>query len=276
MPMIAPSIGAAMLRFASWRGIFATQAVLATAALLVSWRLYRETATERVSGHFFALMARYGRLAANTRYVLAVTVMGLIVGPFFGFIGLASFVYTKIYGLSNEAFGLLFGLNALMGMSGAFASTRITKWMSDTALLTICLIGGLVGGAVVLLCGGWHYATFAAGMCLVTFFCGMSRPLSNHLILEQVRTDIGSASSFIVFYHFMVGAICMKIVTAPWHSPIRAFGVLAVLVPVTVLAIWPLLLRLLRMPRAGAGPSGMAGRTLSSDSEEDHPQVLRT
>jgi DHA1 family bicyclomycin/chloramphenicol resistance-like MFS transporter len=104
----------------------------------------------------------------------------------------------------------------------------------------------------------------------------MSRPLSNHLILEQVRTDIGSASSFIVFYHFMVGAICMKIVTAPWHAPIRAFGVLAVLVPVTVLAIWPLLLRLLRMPRADAGPLGMAGRTLSPDSEEDHPQVLRT
>lgn len=245
MPMIAPSIGAAMLRFASWRGIFVTQAVLAAAALLVSWRLYRETAVERVSGRFLSLMGRYGRLAKNTRYVLAVAVMGLIVGPFFGFIGFASFVYTKIYGLSNEVFGLLFGLNALMGMSGAFASTRITKWMSDTALLTVCMVGGLLGGAVVLLWGGRHYATFAAGMCLVTFFCGMSRPLSNHLILEQVRTDIGSASSFIVFYHFMVGAVCMKIVTAPWRDPIRAFGVLAVTMPILILTIWPLLLRLL-------------------------------
>lgn len=245
MPMIAPSIGAGMLRFASWRGIFITQAILAAAALLVSWKLYRETAVERVSGHFLALMARYGRLATNTRYVLAVTVMGLIVGPFFGFIGFASFVYTKIYGLSNEVFGLLFGLNALMGMAGAFASTRITKWMSDTALLTVCLVGGLVGGAVVLLWGGWHYATFAAGMCLVTFSCGMSRPLSNHLILEQVRTDIGSASSFIVFYHFMVGAICMKIVTSPWRDPVRAFGVLALVMPIVILMIWPFLLRLL-------------------------------
>lgn len=243
MPMIAPSIGAAMLRFASWRGIFITQAILAAAALLVSWQFYRETAVERVSGRFVALMGRYGRLAKNTRYVLAVTVMGLIVGPFFGFIGFASFVYTQIYGLSNETFGLLFGLNALMGMSGAFASTHITKWMSDTALLTICMIGGLVGGAVVFLWGGWHYAIFAAGMCLVTFFCGMSRPLSNHLILEQVRTDIGSASSFIVFYHFMVGAVCMKIVTAPWRDPIRAFGLLAVAMPIVILTIWPFLLR---------------------------------
>jgi DHA1 family bicyclomycin/chloramphenicol resistance-like MFS transporter len=244
-PMIAPSIGAAMLEFAHWRGIFVTQATLASLVLLVSWRLYRETAAERVSGHFLALMGRYAWLARNTRYILTVTVMGLIVGPFFGFIGFASIVYIKIYGLSSQAFGLLFGLNALMGMSGAFASTRITKRMSDTALLTICLIGGVVGGAVVLICGGRHYAAFATGMCLVTFFCGMSRPLSNHLILEQVRTDIGSASSFIVFYHFMVGAVCMKIVTAPWHAPIRAFGVLALVTPVVVLAIWPFLLRLL-------------------------------
>jgi DHA1 family bicyclomycin/chloramphenicol resistance-like MFS transporter len=245
MPMIAPSIGAGMLRFANWRGIFLTQAVLAVAALLASWRVYRETAVERVRGRFLALMGRYAWLARNTRYILAVMVMGLIVGPFFGFIGFSSFVYQKIFGLSDTTFGLLFGLNALMGMSGAFASTRITKWVSDTTLLTICMIGGVVGGAILLLCGGWHYAAFAAGMCLVTFSCGMSRPLSNHLILDQVRTDIGSASSFIVFYHFMVGAVCMKIVTAPWRAPIRAFGVLALVMPVVVLAIWPLLLHLL-------------------------------
>jgi DHA1 family bicyclomycin/chloramphenicol resistance-like MFS transporter len=254
-PMIAPSIGAAMLRFASWRGIFITQAVLGGIVLAASWRFYRETVAERVTGHFFALMGRYGRLAGNTRYILAIMVMGLIVGPFFGFIGFASFVYTKVFGLSNLAFGLLFGLNALMGMAGAFASTRITKWMSDTALLTICMIGGLAGGAVVLLWGGWHYATFAAGMCLVTFFCGMSRPLSNHLILEQVRTDIGSASSFIVFYHFMVGAVCMKIVTASWRDPVRAFGVLALAMPIVVLAIWPFLLRMLGTPsEVASGP----------------------
>jgi DHA1 family bicyclomycin/chloramphenicol resistance-like MFS transporter len=51
-------------------------------------------------------------------------------------------------------------------------------------------------------------------VCVVTFFCGMSRPLSNNLILEQVRHDIGSASSFVVFYQFLVGAACVRVVTA--------------------------------------------------------------
>ncbi|MGE5296585.1 MAG: multidrug effflux MFS transporter [Solirubrobacterales bacterium] len=248
MPMIAPSIGAAMLRFANWRGIFIAQAVLAAAALIASWRVYRETAVERVEGHFFSLIGRYGRLAGNLRYILTVTVMGLIVGPFFGFIGFAPIVYIKIHGLSSQAFGLLFGLNALMGMLGAFTCTRITRVFSDTALLTACLIGCVLGGAFLLLFGGLHFAAFAAGMCLVTFSGGMSRPLSNHLILEQVRTDIGSASSFIVFYQFMVGALCMRFVTAPWKAPVRVFGLVAVIVPVVILAIWPFLLRMLKKP----------------------------
>jgi len=257
-PMIAPSIGAAMLKFANWRGIFVTQAVLGVVVLLASWRLYRETATERVSGHFFSLMGRYGRLARNGRYLLAVTSMGLIIGPFYAFIAFASIVYIKIYDLSNLVFALLFGLNALMGMSGAFVCTRITRWMSDTVLLTVCLVGCVAGGAGLLLFGGLHYLAFAACMCCVTFFCGMSRPLSNHLILDQVRTDIGSASSFIVFYQFMVGALCMRLVTASWQTPIRVFGLLAVCAPLAVLAIWPVLLWMLGKPRESDLVAGRA------------------
>ena len=51
-PMIAPSIGATLLKFANWRVIFVTQALLGGAVLLGSWRLYRETAVERVAGRF--------------------------------------------------------------------------------------------------------------------------------------------------------------------------------------------------------------------------------
>jgi len=171
--------------------------------------------------------------------------MGLILGPFYGFIAFSSIVYIQLYGLPNHVFSLLFGINAAMGMLGAFVCTRVTRFVSDTLLLTVCLIGCIVGGAAVLVWGGWHYVAFAAGMGVYTFFCGMSRPLSNNLILEQVHHDIGSASSFIVFYQFMVGAVCMRIVSASWERPIVVFGILSVLLPAVVLLFWPALLRLL-------------------------------
>jgi MFS transporter, DHA1 family, multidrug resistance protein len=247
--MVAPTVGSTLLWFSSWRAIFAVQAVLGGALLLASWRLYRETAAERIAGHLLTLMGRYVHLARNHRYILSVMAMGLIAGPFFGFIAFAPIIYIQIYGLSNRAFSVLFGLNALMGMCGAFVCTRAMRTLPDVVLLTICFVGCATGGAGILAWGGLHPAAFAAAMCTVTFCCGMSRPLSNHLILEQVRRDIGSASSFLVFYQFMVGALCMKIVTAPWQAPIRVFGIVAVVMPVVVLAIWPLLLHLLRTPQ---------------------------
>lgn len=248
-PMIAPLLGTVLLRLWDWRAIFVVQGALGGLLLLASWRLYRETAAERITGHLLRLMGRYVHLARNHRYTLSVMAMGLIVGPFFGFIAFAPILYIQIFGLSNRTFSLLFGLNALMGMSGAFVCTRLMKILPDTVLLTVCLIGCAAGGAGIFAWGGWHPAAFAAAMCTVTFCCGMSRPLSNHLILEQVQHDIGSASSFLVFYQFMVGAVCMRIVTAAWQAPIRVFGLVALLLPALVLAVWPLLLRLLRTPQ---------------------------
>jgi MFS transporter, DHA1 family, multidrug resistance protein len=253
-PMVAPTVGSLLLSLASWRAIFGVQATLGGALLLASWRLYRETGTERIAGRLLQLMGRYVHLARNYRYALSVMAMGLLLGPFFGFIAFAPIVYIQIYGLSNRTFGLLFGLNALMGMCGAFVCTRMMKVLSDTVLLTACFVGCAAGGAGILIGGGWHPGAFAAAMCVMTFFCGVSRPLSNHLILEQVRRDIGSASSFLVFYQFMVGALCMRIVTAPWHAPIRVFGLVALLMPTMVLALWPLLLHLLRTPSAAVSP----------------------
>jgi DHA1 family bicyclomycin/chloramphenicol resistance-like MFS transporter len=195
-------------------------------------------------------MGRYRRLIANHRYFLSTVAMGLIAGPFFGFIGFSSIVYIRIFGLSAQMFALLFGLNALTAMCGSFTCTRVMRHLSDKVLISVCLVGCTAAGAGVLVFGSSHYLTFAGLMGTFTFCCGMSRPLSNNLILQQVDHDIGSASSFIVFYQFLVAAICMKLVTIEWSRPIAAFGVMTLSLPAVVLAIWPFLIRMLS--RAGA------------------------
>ncbi len=249
-PAVAPSVGAVLLDWFNWRVIFLTQGFLGSVALLVSLA-YRETAAERVMERLLGLFGRYRYVVANRRYLYSNMAMGLILGPFYAFIAFSPIVYIQIFGLSERAFGLLFGINALMSMAGAFVCTRVMGYFSDTVLLTACLIGCTLAGAGILVLGSWHYLAFAAFMCAITFFCGMSRPLSNHLILQQVQRDIGSASSFIVFYQFMVGAICMRIVTADRAHPIFVFGLVALLLPAAVLAIWPFLLWML-----DAGPAG--------------------
>ncbi|MBN1360668.1 MAG: Bcr/CflA family efflux MFS transporter [Sedimentisphaerales bacterium] len=144
-PMIAPMIGAALLRFSRWRAIFALQAALVGGTLLMSLG-YVETAAERLHGPVLALLGRYRLLARNRRYMLTTAAMGLILGPFYGFIAFAPIVYIQIFGLSNQAFSLLFGANALMSMLGAFTCTRVMKFWSDALLLTVCLVGCAAAG----------------------------------------------------------------------------------------------------------------------------------
>jgi DHA1 family bicyclomycin/chloramphenicol resistance-like MFS transporter len=242
MPMLAPLIGSFLMRYISWRAIFFVQGGLATIALAASLK-YRETLSKAFEGSIVNVLSRYLVLVRNKNFMLTNKSMGLILGPFYGFISFSTIVYIKIFGLSPHAFSLLFGLNALMSMSGAFTCTRLTRYLPDAALITLCLAGCLTGGLGILFFGHYHFMAFSLSMCLFSFCCGVSRPLSNNLILEQVQTDIGSASSFIVFYQFIVGSICMAVASVNWRHPILAFGLMASMMPLAVLISWSVLCR---------------------------------
>ena len=245
-PMVAPMIGAMLLKFVSWRAIFISQGALTIVTLLISLR-YKETLTSPLTQKLFRLFGRYAKLFGNQNYLLCNNAMGIIVGPFMGYVAFSSIVYISLYHLSEQVFSLLFGINAMISMAGAFLSTRLTKYFSDVRILTVCFIGYACSGVGIMLLGHIHYLFFAGFMGGISFCLGLSRPLSNHLILEQVNEDIGSASSFIVFYQFIIGSICMAVATADWTHPIIIFGVLATIVPLLVLLLWPLLLHRLRL-----------------------------
>jgi DHA1 family bicyclomycin/chloramphenicol resistance-like MFS transporter len=245
-PILAPSIGSFVLHFLSWRFIFVVQALAASVTLTISMG-YTETLPQKTVGSFLQMADRYRVLVLNRRYILAVSIMGLIAGPFFGYLAFSSIVYMKLYGLSSQAFSVLFAASALSGISGGFACTLLTGRISDSRLVTICLVGATAGGLGVLLFGSLHYLAFAVPICMFIFFSGMSRPLSSHIILEQVDADIGSASSFMIFYNFLLGAGCMALATASWPRPILAFGIMSVAMPAAVLCLWPVLLRLIEV-----------------------------
>lgn len=244
MPMIAPMIGSLILEFTSWRAIFIMQAALASISLFSTFA-YQESAHALVKGNLIYTFSRYTRLIRNRAYLLSNTLMGIILGPFYGHIAFSPIVYMTLFSLSKRSFSLMFGLNALSAMAGSFVCARLSQRFSVTRLLTIAIVGCIAGGMGMLLVGAMHVYLFAAMMLTISFFCGVSRPLSNHLVLEQVDEDIGSASSFLVFYQFIIGSLCMWYATQPWPMPILAFGLMALFIPSLVLILWPVLLKLL-------------------------------
>lgn len=244
-PMVSPMIGATILRFGNWHWIFIAQGMIVFMAFLSSLQ-YQETLQHPITGNVFQVYGRYLALFKNQNFMLANLSMGMLPAPIFGYVAFSAIAYIKLFHLSEQMFSVLFGMNAFMSMSGAYTCTRLNKRISDDWLITLCILGCVAGGGSLLLFGSMHYLAFAAGMAIFTFFCGMSRPLNSNLILEQVNRDIGSASSMMVFYQFILGAACMAIVTIKTDHPIRNFGCLVFSITFLVLLIWPFLSRWLK------------------------------
>lgn len=236
-PMLAPSLGAAFLRIGSWRAIFFMQGALAFGTFLATFA-YEETVRTFFPGTIPQALARYAALWKNKGYVAATVIMGLFAAPFYGYLAFSQKAYITLFGLSATVFSVFFAVNAFISMTGAWASTRLAKTAFSPRILAVCLGGGFVACVLVLAFGHLHPYSFAACIALYSFFCGMSRPMSSHLILEQVSADIGSASAGIIFYQFVAGSLCMAVATAGCRDPFALFGGMAALCTGVVFIAW--------------------------------------
>ncbi|WP_309399281.1 multidrug effflux MFS transporter [Cerasicoccus maritimus] len=249
-PMAAPSVGAFIMHYAPWQTIFALLAAYSASMLVLSWFYFEESSTTRETGGALKALNRFVRLSQNRNFVIANFSMTLIAAPVLGYVGIASVVYIEHFHLSEATFALLFAAVPMSSMVGAFICTRLLKVYSDRTLIQSSLIGCVLASIVLLSIGSLHVAAFVIGMSIFGFFTGVSRPLTNHLVLEQVDRDIGAASSTIIFTQFMAGAICMAFTTGGWSCPIVALGFLMLLMPGAVLLGWPFIQRRLQFTPA--------------------------
>ncbi|WP_321531341.1 multidrug effflux MFS transporter [uncultured Desulfuromonas sp.] len=236
-PMVAPIIGAMLLEFFNWRFIFVMQGVMVSITLLVTFT-FKESLADPLNISLKRLMTRYTVHFRNKEFMFASISMGILVLPFYGFIAFSPIYYITIHGLSEKMFSLLFGLNALSSMCGAFSSSFIVKWVSDKTVITVSIYGCVIAGIGLIVLGSQHFLYFFAFMAFFSFCTGISRPISGNMILGLVKTDVGSASSFLVFYQFISGALCMAFVTLQWSYPVLVYGSLTTIVSILVLILW--------------------------------------
>lgn len=241
-PMISPTIGTQLLIYFHWQVIFIMQAMIGVVILLLSL-MQHESLSHRSNTPLLKMLGRYLPLFHNHQYLRMTLALGALIGPHLAYVAFAPIVYIDLFELSNQTFSLLFALNAALYMTGALISTPVSKRLGDHTMLSLSIAGIFLGGIGIVLTGHMNPATFTVFMALITVSFGMTRPISQHIILDQVHTDVGAASSMLVFYQFMVGAICMTIASQHWHKPIAAFGILAMLVAVVVGWIWYRLLK---------------------------------
>ncbi|MDA8141445.1 MAG: multidrug effflux MFS transporter [Desulfobacteraceae bacterium] len=225
-PMLAPVAGSWVLKGLSWRWIFFIQAAWGIWAWFGVLRM-AEPLREKVPAAFFQIVGRYLKLFRNRRFMILNALMALSTAPVFAFIAGSPAIYISHFHLDAQQFGLFFGGNATGIMIGAFTCSRWTRRRAGWPMMLAGFGGIALGGLSMGMIGPKGPLPFAVSMFLVTFCIGMTRPLSNNLVLEQVSQDVGTASSLLIFLYFLVGAGAMAMISLPWAERIGVIAWLA-------------------------------------------------
>lgn len=225
VPMLAPMLGSWVIEHLSWRVIFISHVILALASLFGAITL-KEPAIHRTKGGLCAVLRRYMVLFQNRPYRSLTLVFSITPLFFYSFLAASGSIYMHDFQLTSQQFGLLFSFNAIGLMAGSFSCAKLSSRLTSMQILNWSLASMFIAGLVMLF---WHPTSisFAVSMFAVSFCMGISRPLCNHMVLEQVHNDVGAASSLLTFSSFILGSIGMQMVSLLPDAKIIMIAVMA-------------------------------------------------
>ena len=246
-PMIAPILGGWIITLLSWRWIFVLQAVLGAIAFAGILRM-DESLRPETPPSLSEVASSYLRLFRNKRYIVLLVTLSCTCVPVFAFIGGSPDLYITRLGYDERQFGYFFGFNALAFVLAPLTFSRMVRHFSIIRLMPYAFIGMFVS-SLLLLCpwipDPWR---LTLPMFCLTFSFSFCRPAGNNLILEQVDRDTGAASSLMVFFYFMVGALAMWFFSFDWNNKIVLLGWMGVVSVSGTLLLWQLSKRLVTFP----------------------------
>lgn len=202
VPVVAPSLGGALLLVGPWPLIFAF--LLALALAILTWMALRLPETRALAHRTplsFGSVGRAFLAVVTTRATLGYTLAtGAILGALMAYIASAQQIYTEVYGLGGW-FPVVFGGVSLAVATAAFVNGRLVVRLGMRRLSHAALLGFVATTAahlgLVLAFGTPPLALFAGLLGLSLFFFGFLMANFNALAMEPMGRIAGTASSFV-------------------------------------------------------------------------------
>jgi len=218
-PVLAPSLGSALLEAFNWHVIFWVMAGfgLFCAVLVVVDLPETLPPARRVHGHVGDVARRYADIGRNPRFLAYVSVLGLISGLMFAYISGSAFVFMEHFGLSAATFSVMFSANAV----GLFALAQLNRallrrWSTRRVLAVACCINALIAlllFAVAITGVGGLGLFYALTFCCVSSL-GLVFPNATAAAMDPFPHHAGSASALLGMIQFTLGAAAGATVSA--------------------------------------------------------------
>ncbi|MFF5184782.1 multidrug effflux MFS transporter [Streptomyces sp. NPDC000345] len=219
-PVVAPLIGAQILRVTDWRGVFAVLTVVGLTLAALVWARLPETLepAERHAGGVGEALRSMRRLLADPPFTGYMLTGGFAFAALFAYISASPFVIQEIYGASPQTFGLLFGANSvgLVLVGQVNGKVLVGRVRLDRVLAVGLAVVALAAAALLLMAGGAFgevgLAPVAAALFVLMSAMGVTLPNAQTLALMRVRHSAGSASALLGTSSFLIGAVASPLV----------------------------------------------------------------
>ncbi|WP_395293581.1 multidrug effflux MFS transporter [Kitasatospora hibisci] len=213
-PMLAPFLGAQLLRVTSWRGTFGALTALGLLLALVAFGALRETLppAARQPGGLTTTLRTMGRLLRDLPFLGLLLTGTFAFGSLFGYISGSSVVLQHVYHVSPQTYGVLFGLNSLAIVAVTQLNGRVLARRFTPGALMLAGLGAAVaaGAALLLVTTVWDLGLL--GVCPALFVLmgsfGIVLPNTAARALSLVAPQAaGSASALLGTGNFLCGAV---------------------------------------------------------------------
>ncbi|MDO0975464.1 multidrug effflux MFS transporter [Mycolicibacterium frederiksbergense] len=216
-PVIAPSLGAVVLLKASWHWIFAVLVVLAGLLFLLAALALPETlpTSHRRPLHVRSIVATYGELLRDFRFVTLVLVAALSMAGLFGYIAAAPFVLQGDYGLNQQSFALVFAAGAIILIGATQSNVVLLRRFAPQAIMLVALVVSVIAAivfVVLAVTGVAGLAGFLGPVLVILGGMGLVLPNAPAVALSRHHDAAGTAAALLGAAQFGLGAVTAPVV----------------------------------------------------------------
>ncbi len=210
-PILAPSLGSVVLRFASWRGIFWIMTAYGGIGLLLTALFLPDTLARgrRVRLHIGTMLARYGHIVTERNFITHVLMLSCASFALFAYLSGSPTVFITYYHLAPSVYAVLFGAAActyiLFSQLNVFVTRRLGLDRTLHVASTLYLASAL---SVLACCSEWHVNPFllAAMIALTQGLNGFIWPTGTVGALAGHAAHAGSASAVMGTLQFLIAS----------------------------------------------------------------------
>ncbi|TYK65229.1 multidrug effflux MFS transporter [Colwellia echini] len=236
-PMVAPILGAFLLKISSWHMMFIALAIFGGIATVFSL-LFKETLAQKYSGSVLHSWGRLGVVIKNKQFLSLLAIFAIPPMALMSFLAAGSFIYINDFGLSEQMFSYAFSFNAFFAAFGPSIYIALSKRIAVDKIITACFVILTICGTLTYTLGNLSPLIFALITAPVTIMIIMVRVPGINLMLNQQENDTGSSVAIIQFCSMMAGSLGMMLVMLRPQTLIQNLGIIQFCIGAIACSLW--------------------------------------